>query len=436
MLVRPEPDTREDFERAIISFAVSSPGSEGAFAYARTQLNDSDFENLDYRRLFTLFSDLQDGGIDLTDSRCISLALKNAGFFDAIGGNSGISKLAAAGYAASNLHYYVKEILRLSKLSTLKRAAAQVVAEIELDANAVPEQLIAGFECSVQQVASPTSTVRTLAEAAEIALDHQRKAAETGIPLGMPTGFPDLDLACGGFFKGQLTLLSGRSYVGKTTLALNIAKNLATKGKKVVFHCLEMKDFELAELILAMDADIELEQFAQGDFTESDFARAETSIQHFKKLPIWLPDSTSETVSKIAGKARYHKATYGLDVLFIDHLQRLSNRSKDQKRYETLIEDTRYLKNLARELDCVVVLLTQLNGGADDDTKPTDVDYAEAKNIRQEADLAMMLHRTKSEPYGTLILNKVRKGCASEVRLEYEGKYRRFTSASNAWIPG
>jgi len=190
--------------------------------------------------------------------------------------------------------------------------------------------------------------------------------------------------------------------------------------------CLEMKDWELAERMLAAFAPVDLSQFTNNDLNDKELERADRAATHFDSLPIWLHDSVSETVNTIKAKARYHQAKHGLDVLFVDHLQRLDRHDNKLEIRHHLKEACKILKSAARDLDVTIVLLSQLRMD-DEESEPNDASYSESKQIVEEADLAMMLHRKKNDPSMKLILNKVRKGQATEVYFDFDGARQRYT---------
>jgi replicative DNA helicase len=416
--------SRVEIEEALVSFALTSPE---AFDLVCSEVDPLFFEDDGLRKLYEVCFEMRDA-IKTTDIPAVVLELRQRGVLGMLGGVPFLTKLASKGYFAHNVHYYMSELTRLAALSKLTSAANKLINTARLDSD--PKKLLAEFEKTVSHIVAPKTRICQLAESAEEALAMQRESKETGVSVGMKTGFPALDSISGGLFRGQLALLSGRTYTGKTTLALNFAMNMARNGFRVAMHCLEMKSHELAERVMCNDASIDLQAFSTGKMSLGKMDAAASYIPEYRKLPLHLVDSLSETVTTIRGKAKYHSAKHGLDVLIIDHLQRLSKRDPRQERHVQLNEDVKDLKNLARELDCCILLLTQLKVSAKEDSEPTDDDYAEAKQIKQEADLAMMLHRKKNEQGGKLIINKVRKGGSGEVALDFNGPYQRFVDSS------
>lgn len=415
--------SRLEVEQALVSFALTSPE---AFDLVCMEIDPLQFEDIDIRELYQVCFEMRDA-IKTTDVPAIVLELRQRGLLQKLGGVAFLTGLVSKGYFAYNVHYYISELHRLSAISKLCMAANRILMVARLDSD--PKKIFAEFEKTVSHIVAPKSKVYHLVDAAREAITRQKESKETGTSPGMKTGFPKLDDITGGFFRGQLVLLSGRMYTGKTTLALNIAMNMARHGYKTAIHCLEMKTFELAERVLCNDASLELQRFSMGKLSNKQLDQAESHLAEYESLPFHLFDSVSETVTTIRGKAKYHSAKFGLDVLFIDHLQRLTKRDPRQERHVQLNEDVKMLKDLARELDCCVVLLTQLKI-TDKDGEPTENDYAEAKQIGQEADIAMMLHRKKDEQGGKLIVSKVRKGGSGEVPLDFEGQFQRFKDKS------
>lgn len=422
-------ETRQTCEEAIVSYAFFAPD---VFGECANLVAPSDFIDADLRTLFVLLCDMTDA-VKTTDLQAISVEMKQRGLTiqSALGSPTAFLRgLLDKGYAPNNGRYYADQLRKIVRRDTVRSAAARLSDSL-LDASVDINDAIARFELTTQHTHDMGSKAVTVQDAMREALRRQREAKEKGLALGMPTGFPNLDRASGGFFKGQLVLLSARSYLGKTALALNLAMNLGLRGYKCSIHCLEMKSFELAERVIASVGGPELSQFTNGNMIEADFEDVERAIASVAKVPVYLNDSTSETVSTLRGKAKYHRNKYGLDVLFVDHLQRLRKTDQRQETRHHLKDSAKAMKDLAMELDICVVLLSQLRIEAED-KEPDDTSYSESKQIFEEADLAMMLHRKKDEHSAKLILNKVRKGQATELALNFDGPRQLFTDGSEA----
>ncbi len=423
-------ETRQVCEEAIVSYGFFAAD---VFAECANMVSASDFVDPDLRSLFALLVDLTDA-VKASDLQAVVLEMRQRGLTlqTALGEpRAFLNALLDKGYAPNNGRYYADQLGKTVRRDTVRSAAGRLSDSL-LDPSTDVTEALARFE-AVTQHASDRSNSKavTLQDAMRESLRRQREAKASGTPLGMPTGFASLNKACGGFFKGQLVLLSARSYLGKTALALNLATNLGLRNYKCSFHCLEMKSFELAERVIAAVGGPDLSQFTNGNMIEADFEDAERAIESVKSVPVFLNDSTSETVSTLRGKAKYHRNKYGLDVLFVDHLQRLRKTDPRQETRHHLKDSAKAMKDLAMELDICVVLLSQLRIEADD-KEPDDTSYSESKQIFEEADLAMMLHRKKDEPSAKLKLNKVRKAQATELTLNFDGPRQLFTDASKS----
>lgn len=422
-------ESRQTCEEAIVSYAFFAPD---VFAECANIVSPSDFIDPDLRTLFVLLVDMTDA-IKASDLQAVVLEMQQRGLTlkTALGQPVVfICKMIDKAYAPTNGRYYSEQLRKIVRRDTVQSAAARLSDSL-LDPSTDTTEAIARFEAVTQHMSNGggSSTV-TVQDAMREALRRQREAKASGQPLGMSTGFANLDRACGGFFKGQLVLFSARSYLGKTAAALNLAMNLGRKNFKCSVHCLEMKSFELAERVIASVGGPALSQFTNGNMIDQDFEDAERAIESVNNVPVFLNDSTSETVSTLRGKAKYHRNKYGLDVLFVDHLQRLRKLDPRQETRHHLKDSAKALKDLAMELDICVVLLSQLRIEADD-KEPDDTSYSESKQIFEEADLAMLLHRKKDEQTTKLILNKVRKGQPTEVSWNFDGPRQLFTDGSS-----
>ncbi|MCY2974624.1 MAG: AAA family ATPase [Planctomycetota bacterium] len=413
--------SRKDCEEAIVSFGWIAPD---AFLECCESINADDFLDKQTKDAFLALVAIGDS-IATKDTNAVVIELR-----DRFGLDTGFMvELSRKGYFATNAGFYATRLKQYSRIAKLRLAASKLLANTELvDDLGIPnpDEALAKFEVETRTVVDVRSQTRSLGDAAREAIRLQREAKATGIRQGMSTGYDELDLACGGFFRGQFVLLSGRSYRGKTTFALNLAYGLANKGSRVLMFCLEMKDWELAERMLAAFAPVDLSQFTNNDMTDKELDQADRAATNFDALPMWLHDSVSETVNTIKAKVRYHKSKFGLDVLFVDHLQRLDRHDYKSEYRHHLKEVCKTLKSVARDLDIAIVLLSQLRMD-EDESEPNDASYSESKQIVEEADIAMMLHRKKNDNTMKLILNKVRKGQATEVYFDFHGARQRYT---------
>lgn len=261
---------------------------------------------------------------------------------------------------------------------------------------------------------------------------------------GIPTGFTDVDaLLTGGPNRGALVILGARPSMGKTALALNIALN-AARDYTVLFLSQEMQNGELLDRALAALGRIPLSAVIRGDMTPVEwdgFTVANTKLQD---LNLHLDDQPALTLLDVRNKARLVKRKHGLDLLIVDSLQLMSGEGSN--RNQQIEEISRGLKALAKELNLVVLALSQLSRNAANKARPQLSDLRDSGAIEQDADIVLFVHRdevdnpqTHLRGFADLFVAKNRQGRIDDVLLVYEGMYTQFSdtkrSRPNAQAP-
>lgn len=215
------------------------------------------------------------------------------------------------------------------------------------------------------------------------------------------TGFYAIDELIRGFRKSELIILGGRPAMGKSTIGLNIAYNMAKSGKNVVFYSLEMATKDLHKRLVKAETGIE----NLFKITQQDFEKCINASNNIEKLPLKIYDKADVNVEDIYAHSMKLKAINKIDVMFIDHLSILKSRRSYKSRYEEISDISRQLKVIAKDLDVPVIALCQLNRGVESrDVKiPTMADLRDSGSIEQDADLICFIHRPE---YYTLQKNE------------------------------
>lgn len=226
----------------------------------------------------------------------------------------------------------------------------------------------------------------------------------------IPTGFYNIDSMIKGFRNSELVIIGGRPAMGKSTIGLNIAYNMAKSGKNVVFFSLEMSHKDLHKRLVKAESGIE----NLFNITSQDFEKCINISNDIEKLPLKILDRADVTVEDIYGQAKRLKDMNAIDCMFIDHLSILKSRKSFKSRYEEISDISRQLKVIAKDLDVPVVCLCQLNRGVENrDVKiPTMADLRDSGSIEQDADLICFIHRPE---YYVIQRNE-------EPKLEEKGK--------------
>ena len=272
-----------------------------------------------------------------------------------------------------------------------------------------------------------------LREAEAMAKDQSR---------GLMTGFTDLDNLTGGLRQQDLIVLAARPSMGKTSLALRIAHNVAKRGKGVAFVSLESSSASLAERLLFQVAKIDSHRYYGSYLAEEERHRVAGTFKSLKALPLWLDETAVLNIDQIHSRARRLKAQHGLDLLVIDYLQLISGSGKIS-RNEAVGEYSRGAKRITKDLDIPVILISQLSRAVESrpNKLPQLSDLRDSGSIEQDADLVLLLYRP--EFYGftfdkdgqryrdnlaQVIIAKSRNGRRGTVELSFFSEYTLFTN--------
>jgi replicative DNA helicase len=292
---------------------------------------------------------------------------------------------------------------------------------------------------------------------------------------GVSTGLIDMDKKLGGLHRSDLLILAGRPSMGKTSLATNVAFNIARAYKKgitssgeegavdggvVGFFSLEMSAEQLASRILSEVAEIPSNQIRRGDFTEGEFRRIVDAAKELEAAPLFIDDTPALPISQLAARARRLKRTHGLDALFVDYLQLVRGTGRSENRVNEISEITMGLKAIAKELDIPVVALSQLSRQVEnrEDKRPQLSDLRESGSIEQDADVVMFVFREeyykeREKPgdheldkmaiwqeemerlhgKAEVVIGKQRHGPIGTVELSFEGQFTRFGNLVKPW---
>jgi replicative DNA helicase len=397
-----------------------------------------------------------------------------------LGGPSYLVRLAGAAissYAARDYAQMIYDLAVRRELMSLGRDLTAKAAKIEIDSEP-KDQIIEAeqrlYKLGEQGVAERgfQSFLKAVTEAVISAnAAHQRGGGLAGIS----TGLTDLDKKLGGLHPSDLLILAGRPSMGKTSLATNIAFNIAkaykrgrthdgsdgaVEGGVVGFFSLEMSAEQLAARILSEASEVPSEQIRRGDMTETEFRKFVEAAKSLESCPLYIDDTPALPISQCAARARRLKRTHGLDVLIIDYLQLLKGTGKGDNRVQEVSEITQGLKAIAKELNIPVIALSQLSRQVEsrEDKRPQLSDLRESGSIEQDADVVMFVYRDeyykerekpgdheleKMAQWQTLmesvrgkaevIIGKQRHGPIGHVELAFEGKFTRFSDLAHSW---
>ncbi len=262
----------------------------------------------------------------------------------------------------------------------------------------------------------------------------------------VPTGFTDLDNALGRLQRGDLFILAARPALGKSTLAMNIARNAAGEGAVIGVISLEMSREQLALRLLSAEAEVDSHLLRLGLLGETAQTRVMTGIGALSDLAVYMDDSPAQTVLEMRSKLRRLHTSRSLDLVIVDYLQLISGReNRGDNRVQELSDITRQLKAIARDLNVPVIAISQLSRAIEQrpDHHPQLSDLRESGSIEQDADVVAFIHRedkyltpeqweqrhpTDAYPanLAQLVIAKNRHGPTRAIHLYFDGKFSRF----------
>ena len=259
--------------------------------------------------------------------------------------------------------------------------------------------------------------------------------------VGMPTGFTDFDLMTSGLQRGDLIIIAARPSMGKSTLVLNMAQNIAIEQElPVAIFSLEMPTQQVLLRMLAAEARINFGNLRTGNLTGEDWTGLTQAVSSLMSVPIFVNDMRGVSVQTVRAEARRLKGEHNnLAVIIVDYLQLLSGSGRYSGRVEEISDISRALKTLAWELDTPIIACSQLSREVEKrpDKRPLLSDLRESGAIEQDADLVAFLYREDyydeaADDQGTadLIIKKQRNGPTGTVRLEFNKTQMRFANMS------
>ncbi len=404
------------------------------------QITADDFYVPAHRRLFGAMEELNDANqpVDLTT---LSDYLKSRDLLDSIGGPMVLAEIADYEATAANVVYY-KDIVRDKSIKRRVIETATEIVNLGFDPAEPSEQLLDEAESKIFAVgqSQAATSLSPLSEAVLEAADHiDVLMSRSGELTGVPTGFAAFDKETGGLQAGDLFVLAARPAMGKTALALNIARNAAIDyDKKIAIFSLEMTTRSLVLRLLSAEAEVDFAAFRSGLIAVEAHARLMSAAGSISDAKIFIDDSGAPSVLEIRAKSRrLHAREGGLDMVIVDYLQLAHGDRNTQSREQEISEISRGLKGLAKELDIPVIALSQLNRGPEtrkEDKRPMLSDLRESGAIEQDADVIGFIYRdvvynreTEYEDLAELIIAKQRNGPTGTVKLKFEGRYARFS---------
>lgn len=420
--------------------------SKDAIADVVESLRASDFYKPVHETIYEAILSLYGHGSP-ADAITVADELKKRGELTRVGGAAYLHTLIASVPTAANAQYYaeiVKEHAIMRRLIEAGTKIAQLGYANETEVDALVDQ--AQAEIYAVTDGNAKEDYVSFSEALEETINEidANSNRPDGV-YGVPTDFIELDELTGGLHGGQMIVIAARPGVGKSTLALDIARSAAIHHHMAtVLFSLEMSRTELAMRILSAEGKISMGRLKKGDLDTEGWTNLATLQGRIDSAPLFIDDSPNMTLMEIRAKCRRLKQRNDLKLVVLDYLQLMSSGKKVESRQQEVSEFSRSLKLLAKELDVPVIALSQLNRGSEQrtDKRPMVSDLRESGSIEQDADMVILLHREDmynpdSDRVGEadMIIAKHRGGPTRTIPLAFSGKYSRFNNMANEAPP-
>ena len=414
-------------------------------------LETEDFYDLKHKVVFEAVRNLEAVGRPI-DVVTLEAEIEKAGKLDAIGGVAFLGELALRVPTVDNVLAYSDIVRDHSQARKLILASADIVEKGYEDGLEVRDYLDDAeakiFEVTQRKDKTGPEPVKQLVKKVFSSLDERFKSPD-GI-TGLPTGFADLDVKTAGLQPTELVILAARPAMGKTSFAMSIAQNAATAGGwPILVFSLEMSSTQLAERMLCSEAKVDSSALRRGQLQRQDMTNLTYAAATLSKAPILIDDTPALSLREVRARARRFRSNKELfggkkfGLIMIDYLQlmRGSPQAAKASREQEISEISRGLKSLAKELDCPVLALSQLNRSLEQrtDKRPQLSDLRESGAIEQDADVILFIYRdevyTKEQcekpGVAEIILGKNRHGATGTVETRFEGRYTRFENLSH-----
>lgn len=434
------PPHNDEAERSVLGAAMLD--KEALFDVVEL-LHAEDFYNEAHKEIFRAIAELYRKSAPV-DVLTVSEELKKRNSLEMTGGRAYIAALSADVPSTSNAAEYAKIVSDKSMLRNLISTADDIMQksyEENMDTNVIMDMA----EREIFEIAQKGQK-SDFAHIKDVLLENiniiDKVSKMEGNLTGITTGFHDLDQLTSGLHKSDLIILAARPAMGKTAFALSVAQQAAIKGKaSVMIFSMEMSKEQLGQRLLSMESRIDMQALKTGKLERRDWDQINMALDVLSKANINIDDTPGISIMEMKNKCRRLKAEKGLDLVVIDYLQLMSMEGKkSESRTQEISTLSRNLKLLARELDCPVIVLSQLSRAPEQrpNHRPMLSDLRESGSIEQDADVVIFLYRDEYYNEDTdkpgeceVIVAKHRSGPTGTIDVTWLGKYTRFADKSS-----
>ncbi len=413
-------------------------------------LSEEDFFPDTHRRIYRGMLELFQRSAEI-DLLTLKEELDRTGAAAKAGGTSYLTSLIDAVPDVANVEHYARIVKEKSTLRRLIRAGQKIVRDGVSQEKSAEELLGSAtgeiFDIAEDAVRGDFTLIEEIVKHNLEIIEHARD--NQGILSGLPTGFRELDRMTSGLQPTDLIVLAARPSVGKTSLALNIAQQIAFReGRSVGFFSLEMSKEQLGFRVLCSEAEVDAKKVRDGYASKEAMVRLVTAQTKIARTKFFIDDSAALTVPEMRAKGQRLKREHGLDLLVVDYIQLMAGHGRFDNRTQEVSQISRGLKLLAKELRVPILALSQLSRQPEqrkgDQRKPQLADLRDSGSIEQDADLVIFLYReelydrnTERRGIADVLIAKQRNGPTGDFEIVFLPDRMTFSDyAREAEPPG
>lgn len=388
MHVNPPPQALE-IEEGLISSCLNGDAKKVV-----QYLKHEDFYKSAHQIIFNVVSDMCEKGQEV-DILTVAHKIKEVGLIEDIGGVSFLSEFSNTIPPSTNIKHYAEIVRDKAKLRVLINKSNKII-ESCYNANGDTTSVIDQAQQSIINIETKTNNADSYKNLVTLAGDRYEKLRKRERPSGIPSGFPDIDYYLTGFQNSDLVFIGARPGMGKTSLMLNLIKKPSVMGIGSLIFSLEMSKTQILDRSVAIESGVDSVKFRTGAFDQENWKQINDAQSKIYDWPVYIDDSGGLHYMEIKRRARWYVKNKGVKIIFIDHLQ-LVRTDKGFSRDREISSIVDGFKELAKELNVPVIVLSQLNRGLESRNnphkRPKISDLRDSGTIEQNADVVMFLYR-------------------------------------------
>ena len=425
--------------------------NERAWDQVADKLTEEDFYRRDHQVIFRAIGNLAEHQ-QPCDAVTLGEYFERHGLSEQVGGASYVIELASTTPSAANIVAYAEIVREKSVLRRLIDVGTRIANDGFQPEGRESRELVEEAEKSVFEIAEAGARgkkqfVPVKAAVKDVFRVLQERYENKGEVNGVPTGFTDFDARTTGLQPSDLIILAARPSMGKTALALNMAEYAALKTKRAVaVFSMEMSASQLAFRLISSLGRIDAQALRTGQLQDEDWSRVSHAITLLAEAKLFIDDTPALSPTELRSRARrLAREQGGLALIVVDYLQLMQVPGNKENRATEIAEISRSLKALAKELNCPVIALSQLNRSLEQrtDKRPVMSDLRESGGIEQDADIIVFIYRdeyynqdSQDKGLAEIIIGKQRNGPTGTLKLVFNGQYTRFDNYASESYSG